>query len=127
VATTSDAGLAQTAWTLGKIAGAQQLTVAVPAIAVPLRFAATGTPGPAASIAFAPASLRLVTPIDTGHLVARAFDAFGNTTALSPSVAARDPTLVTIDTSGQVRVQRRRASTYVVATASGVRDSALVT
>src|SRR5262249_5092577 len=48
-------------------------------------------------------------------------------TSPSPSFIVRDPTLVSVDTTGLVHVLRRGSGTYVVASAGGKSDSVLVT
>jgi hypothetical protein len=126
IAVTDANGQAATAWTLGTVAGANELVATVSGVTPQIKFAATGTAGPVTSIAITPQNPRLLVNVDTVRLSARGLDAFGNVAA-PPTLAPRDPTLISIDSAGLVHVLRRGAGTYVVATAGAKTDSVLVT
>lgn len=124
----SDAkGQATVDWTLGTIAGPNEITANVPTIPTPVRFEATGTPGLVNTIVLTPQNARLLATVDTLRVSARSLDSFGNATSPAPALTPRDPSLVSVDTSGLLRALRRGSSTYVVASAGGKSDSVLVT
>ena len=125
--TTDAKGQATTTWTLGTVAGANQLTATVSGINASLRFDAIGTPGPVAAIAVTPQSPRMVPGVDTARIAATSLDVFGNVTSPVPTLTIRDPSLISIDGGGLVHALRRGASTYVVATAAAKSDSVRVT
>ncbi|HEY4133156.1 MAG TPA: hypothetical protein VGM50_21240, partial [Gemmatimonadaceae bacterium] len=127
IETTNSSGEATTQWTLGTIAGPNEVSASVDGVAAQVKFEATGTGGPIASIVFTNQNVRLVVGVDTAHLSASSLDSFGNVVSPPPTLVVRDPTLVTIDNSGIVHAARRGSSTYVVATSGGKTDSALVT
>ncbi len=127
IATTDASGQASAAWTLGTIAGGNEVTANVDGVSTPIKFEATGNPGPVASIGFINQNVRLVVGVDTAHVSASALDSFGNVVSTTPTLVVRDPTLITLDNSGLIHASRRGASTYVVASANGKSDSALVT
>lgn len=126
IALTDAKGQAATTWTLGTVAGANELLATVSGVSSQLRFAATGTAGPVTSITITPQNPRLLVNVDTVRLTARGLDAYGNQSA-PPTLAPRDPTLLAIDSTGLAHVLRRGAGTYVVATAGAKTDSVLVT
>ena len=126
IALTDTKGEATAVWTLGTVAGGNEVVATVSGIASQLRFSATGTVGPVTSITITPQSPRLLVNVDTVRLTARGLDAYGNVAA-PPSFAPRDPTLIAIDSTGLVHVLRRGAATYVIASAGGKTDSVLVT
>ena len=126
IAVTDAKGEATATWTLGTIAGANEVVASVSGVASQLHFSATGTAGPVASITITPQNPRLLVNVDTVRLTARGLDVFGNVAA-PPSLAPRDSTLISIDASGLVHVLRRGAGTYVIATAGAKTDSVLVT
>ena len=124
----SDAqGQATAVWTLGTIAGKNTVMATVATVSTPIEFDATGIPGPAASIAVSPPSARLVAPVASVQFTARSLDSFGNATTPGPSFTVRDPTLISVDSSGLVRTLRRGASTYVVVSSGSLNDSVQVT
>ena len=126
IALTDAKGEATAAWTLGTVAGANEAVATVSGVSSQIKFSATGTVGPVTSISITPQNPRLLVNVDTVRLSARGLDAYGNVAA-PPSLAPRDPTLISIDSSGLVHVLRRGAGTYVVATSGGKTDSVLVT
>jgi hypothetical protein len=127
LATTNVSGQATASWTLGTIAGDNEVTASVSGLDTPIRFHATGTAGPTATLLLSPKTLRLPVNVDSTRIAASSLDTFGNATTPAPTLASRDPTLVTVDGTGLVRAVRRGGATYVVATAGGKSDSVLVT
>jgi hypothetical protein len=127
VALTDAKGEATATWTLGTIIGPNQVTASVMGVETQIKFNATGTPGPVTTISLSPVNPRLLANVDSTKLTALALDAFGNTTTPAPTFTVRDPSLISVDANGMVRVLRRGAGTYVVATAGGKSDSVLVT
>ncbi len=127
LATSDSSGLATTTWTLGTIAGVNEVTASVSGVTSSVKFEASGLPGDAVSLSVSPVSARLLAAVDTIRLSARALDMFGNTTAPPPGFVSRDPTLLSVDSTGLVRALRRGSATYVVATAGPQTDSVLIT
>ncbi len=127
VLTTNSNGQATASWTLGTIAGLNEITVSVAGLADQLRYGATGAPGPVSRVTMTPARTRVLVGESTTVITARSVDVYGNVTTSAPSFTVRDPTLVSVDANGNVQVLRRGAATYVVATADGQSDSTLVT
>jgi hypothetical protein len=127
VALTNANGEATATWTLGTIVGPNQVTASVMSVDTQVRFAATGTAGPVTAIQLSTQNARLLANVDSVRITAQSLDNFGNATAPVPTFTVRDPSLITIDASGMVRVLRRGAGTYVVAEAAGKSDSVLVT
>jgi len=126
IAVTDAKGEATATWSLGTIAGVNEVVASVSGVTSQLHFSATGTAGAVASITITPQNPRLLVNVDTVRLTARGLDAFGNVAA-PPSLAPRDPTLISVDPSGLVHVLRRGAGTYVIATAGAKTDSVLIT
>jgi hypothetical protein len=127
VALTNANGEATAAWTLGTIVGSNQVTASVMGVDSQLKFEATGVAGPVTTITLTPQNPRLLATVDSTRLTAQSLDAFGNTTSPAPTLTVRDPSLISVDANGLVRVLRRGSGTYVVATAGGKSDSVLVT
>jgi len=127
VATTDSKGQATATWTLGTIVGQNEVTAAVTGVSTQIKFEATGTAGAVNSIAIIPPTARLLPSVDTMRISAQSLDAFGNVTTPAPTFQVRDPSLLSIDTSGLVRALRRGSGTYVVATAGAKSDSVLIT
>ena len=118
IAVTDANGQATVAWTLGTVAGSNEVVATVSGVSTQIKFSATGTVGPVTSISITPQNPRLLVNVDTIRLSARGLDAFGNQ-ATPPTLSPRDPTLISIDSSGLVHVLRRGAGTYVVASSGG--------
>jgi hypothetical protein len=127
VAMTDSKGQASAAWTLGTILGPNQVSASVTGVDTPVRFDATGIPGPVASISISPSNARLLATVETLQLTATSLDAFGNATSPAPTFVVRDPTLISVDATGLVKALRRGVSTYVVVSAATKTDSVLVT
>ena len=127
VAVTDAKGQATATWTLGTIIGQNEVTASVDGVVTSVRFSAMGVAGPITNISMTPQNPRLLVNVDTVRLSAKSLDAFGNTASPVPTLVSRDPTLVTVDATGLVRVVRRGAGTYIVGSAGGKSDSVLVT
>lgn len=127
VANTDAKGIATSSWTLGTILGPNEVTASVTGVSAQVKFTATGNPGPVTTITLSPQNPRLLVGTDTVRINAASLDSFGNQTTPAPTLTVRDPSLITVDGAGLVRVLRRGAGTYVVATAGGKTDSVLVT
>jgi hypothetical protein len=127
LATTDASGRATSVWTLGTIAGQNEVTATVSGLTTPIKFAALGTAGPVATISVSPPNARLLPTIDTTRLTTRSLDAFGNIAAPMPTLTVRDPSILSVDPNGLVHALKRGSSTYVIASAGGKADSALIT
>jgi len=127
VAMTDSKGQATAVWTLGTILGQNEVTATVSGVTTQIKFEANGTPGLVTSIALSPPAARLLPAVDTMRITAQSLDAFGNVTTPAPTFQVRDPSLLSIDSSGLVRALKRGSGTYVVASAGAKRDSILVT
>jgi hypothetical protein len=127
LALTDDKGEITADWTIGTIMGSNQVTASVIGVEEQVKFEATGTPGPVSVVTLSPLNPRLLANVDSIKLTVASLDAFGNATAPAPTLTVRDPSLISVDDTGVVRVLRRGAGTYVVAAAAGKSDSVLVT
>ena len=127
VAMTDLKGQATAVWTLGTILGQNEVTATVSGVTTQIKFEANGTPGAVTSIALSPPTARLLPAVDTMRITAQSLDAFGNVTAPAPTFQVRDPSLLSIDSSGLVRALKRGSGTYVVASAGAKSDSILIT
>ena len=112
---------------LGTILGPNEVTASVTGVATQVKFQATGTSGPVTTISISPQNPRLLSGVDSTRLTVQSLDAFGNQTSPPPTLVARDPSLISVAANGVIRVLRRGASTFVVATAGEKSDSVLVT
>jgi alpha-tubulin suppressor-like RCC1 family protein len=124
--TTNASGVAQTYWTLGTAAGAQQLTATVSGGSgiAPVVIQATATPGPSTGITIAPQAL-VVGQLDSiGLTITVKPDRYGNAVAGTPTISIADS--VTADVrSGRV-VAGRAGRTTITVSAGGVTGSATV-
>jgi hypothetical protein len=127
VAVSDSNGEATATWTLGTILGPNEVMASASGVTTQLRFQATGTSGPVKTISISPQNPRLFSGVDSTQLTVQSLDAFGNITTPVPNLVARDPSLISVASNGVVRVLRRGAATYVVATAGDQVDSVLVT
>lgn len=127
VAVTDANGQATAAWTLGTVAGANQVTATVTGVATSVKFSATGVAGAATAIVLSPPNPRLLAGVDTLRIIAQSLDSFGNQASPAPTFTVRDPTLISVDGSGLVHALRRGASTYLVVSSGGKTDSVRVT
>lgn len=126
LALTDASGLAHTDWTLGQTAGKNEVVASIYGIDSTATFTATGTPGPAASLAITPRILRILSTSSTGSLAGAVVDQYGNPITGTPTYTSRNTNVVTVSSAGAVQVVNRGSSTYVVVSAQGFTDSALV-
>ena len=124
---TDSRGEATATWTLGTVVGPNEVIASVTGVETQIKFDATGTVGPVASISITPQNARLLPAIDTLRITAQSLDAFGNPASPGPGFVVRDPSLISIDSTGLVRALRRGAGTYVIVSAASKTDSVLVT
>jgi len=126
-AVTDANGQASTQLTLGTTAGRNEVTASINLIAASGKLSVDGLPDVAASVNMSSHSLRMQVGTDTMRITVQVRDRFGNT-ATAPAVwTPRDASLVSVDAAGLVRALRRGGTTYVIASAASVLDSALVT
>jgi hypothetical protein len=109
-------GRASVAWTLGSRAGAQQARAAVPGGAA-VRFTATATPGPVATVDVRPTTVTLA-PGDTTRLRATAADVYGNAVP-DPDLRWRSSVPGVASVSGAGLVTGRTPGSTVVTATSG--------
>lgn len=115
-AVTDENGRAGTTWTLGDVAGAQQVTASSPGLA-PVTFTATVTPGDPAIVEFAQDSLVLDTWGDSASFAATVTDRVGNVWDLPLQWSSAD-TLVA-RTNGPYVWSHRAGRTLVTASVGG--------
>jgi hypothetical protein len=127
VALTDAKGEISATWKIGTIVGSNQVTASVMGVVTQVTFDATGDAGPVSVVTLTPSNPRLLANVDSTKLTAVSKDSFGNLTNPTPTFTVRDPSLISVDATGVVRVLRRGAGTYVVAAAGGKSDSVLVT
>jgi alpha-tubulin suppressor-like RCC1 family protein len=124
--TTNASGIAQTYWTLGTTAGAQQLTATVSGGSglAPVVIQATATPGPSTGITIAPQVLALSQLDSIGFTITVKPDQYGNAVAGTPTISIADS--VTADVrSGRV-VAGRAGRTTITVSSGSVTGSATV-
>jgi len=124
--TTNASGIAQTYWTLGTVAGAQQLTASVSngTGLAPLVIAATATPGPSTGITIAPQAL-VVRQLDSiAFTVTVKPDRYGNAVSATPTIGVGD-SLAAIVRAGRI-VAGRAGRTTITVTGGGATASANV-
>ena len=127
VALTDALGQATATWTLGTVIGQNEVTASVAGVATQIKFEAAGMAGAIDSIAITPRNVRLLVTDDSLRITARSLDAFGNPAGPVSAFLPRDPSLITIDSTGLIRALSRGATTYVVVSAGPKTDSVLVT
>ncbi|MEP6617957.1 MAG: Ig-like domain-containing protein [bacterium] len=127
-ALTDASGLASTQITLGNIAGPSVLLASANGVATSVTVQVAGVAGPVLSIVVAPKSLRFITVGDTGRVIASAQDQYGNAAPASAfTFSVLDPTLVSVDAAGLIRVLKLNGTTKVVTSANGKSDTTVVT
>jgi hypothetical protein len=124
VATGAD-GRAAARFTLGTIAGLNEVTASVAGVTPAAKFLTTGVAGTPQSVTLGPRPARFPTGVDSLRLSTTAADTFGNRTNVGVAVVSRDPSLISIDASGFAHVRRRGGTTYLVANAGSRSDSVL--
>jgi len=94
IATSDASGEARTTWTLGTVAGLNEVTAAANGLITSLKFTAAAAAGEVASIAISPVSARILNNADTTRINATARDAFGNVASPSPTFVVREPDVI---------------------------------
>ena len=127
-ATTDVSGVASTQLSAGTVAGAATVTAVATGVSGGLSSTVSVIPGSATMLAVSPKALRFTSVGDTARIAASVQDQFGNqagTAAVTYTVV--DPSLVSVDAAGLVRVLRLNGSTWIIAAASGKSDTTAVT
>ena len=121
-------GSAQTSYTLGTLAGPNEVTAAVSGVTSSATFTATSTPGALYKVAVTQHALALCEPGDQGTPSASAADQFGNAVDSVVAWVSRDPSVATVSSSGTVQLVSATGATYVVASSGSAQpDSVYVT
>ncbi|MBI4544536.1 MAG: Ig-like domain-containing protein [Gemmatimonadetes bacterium] len=124
--TTNSSGQAKTSWTLGTVVGPNAVSASVSGL-TPVSFAATGTPGPAATVAKlkGDGQSATVSAAVTDSLTVKVTDAFGNSVsgvtvawAVSAGGGAVSPTSATTDANGQAQTRWTLGTTIGANTAT---------
>lgn len=114
--TTGADGTAKADFSIGTVAGVNQVSASVTGVGSGPVFVATGTPGPLAKVVATSHALALCSAGQVGHLGASTTDLYGNAVAGTVSWVSRNLAVVTIDSSGDVQLLSTTAGAYVVAT-----------
>ncbi|HVB31963.1 MAG TPA: Ig-like domain-containing protein [Gemmatimonadaceae bacterium] len=125
--TTDSTGTVRATFTVGTIAGANQVTASISGVTTTVTFTLTGTPGPLAQVLAVTHSLTLCQGA-TGTVSAIAADQFGNSVSAPVTWVSRNPAVVTVDAQTGLVKLITTASAYVVATAGtgATPDSVLI-
>ncbi len=127
-ATTDASGLAATQVTVGTVAGSATVRATVAGVTTIAMAALNVVAGPAAKVAVTPRTLRLVSVGDTARIAASLQDQYGNATSSGTiGYSVQDPTLLSVDQTGLVRVLRQGGSTLVLSTVGTTSDTTVVT
>ena len=127
-ALTDAAGIATTQVTLGTIAGVSTVRAAASGVATAATVQVTAVAGPVVGVKVTPKAMRFLTVGDTSRVTATAQDQFGNNAQTSAlTFSAVDPSLVTVDATGLVRVLKLNGTTLVFTSSNGKSDSTVVT
>jgi Bacterial Ig-like domain (group 1) len=120
-------GSAQAAFSVGTVAGNNQVTASVSGVTASVTFSIVGTPGPLAKVVASTHLLALCTGGQAGQLAATPTDAYGNPVSATVTWVSRNPAVVSVDAAGNVQLLSTTAGAYVVASSgSAAPDSALV-
>jgi hypothetical protein len=127
-ATTDASGVASTQVTTGTIAGVATVRASVTGVATPVASQIAVVAGPTTRVVVLPRSMRLLAVGDTSRIIASAQDMYGNLAATSTiAFSVADPTLVSVDAGGLVRVLRLGGTTLVVSSSGDKADTTVVT
>lgn len=124
--TTGADGRSAAAWTLGDVAGPQQVR-AVVAGSDTLFFSATALPGAPASIEVTPTSVSLTSIQETVQLTAIVRDSLGNVLADPVNWLSLTPSIATVGAATGVVTAISNGSTTVEASVGGIADTVAVT
>ncbi len=124
---TDSTGTARASFTVGTIAGPNEVTASVSGVTSTTNFSITGTAGPLAKVVMQDHRLALCKPGDQGSAAATPTDQYGNTVPAAVQWVSRNPAVATVTDSGLVQLVSATGSTYVVATSGSAQpDSAFV-
>lgn len=125
--TTGADGTTQAVLSIGTVAGANQVSASVAGVASGTVFQATGTPGPLAKVVVSSHSLPLCNNGQSVRLNASTTDLYGNAVPGTVAWVSRNPSVVTVDASGDVQLLSSTGGGYVVASSgTAAADSAFV-
>ena len=125
---TDAAGLASTQVSLGTVAGTVSVSASAVGISLPATSTFTSIAAATSKIVVTPKTLRLIFVGDTARVTATAEDQFGNLAGANAiSFVSLDPTLVSVDATGLVRVLRQGGTAFIVSASSGKADTTTVT
>ncbi|HVZ78305.1 MAG TPA: Ig-like domain-containing protein [Gemmatimonadaceae bacterium] len=117
---TDASGLAQANFTVGTIAGVNQVTASVSGVTTASTFTITGTAGPAAKVAITPHTVALGCGLGSAQVSAAVQDRFGNAASGSVTWTSRNPAVATVDAAGKITLLSTSGSTYVIASGQGL-------
>ncbi|HEX8726893.1 MAG TPA: Ig-like domain-containing protein [Gemmatimonadaceae bacterium] len=121
-------GNTQTTYTLGTLAGANQVTASISGVTSTALFSATSKPGALYKVLATQHTLALCQPGDQGAPGASATDQFGNTVDSAVTWVSRNPSVATVTSSGTVQLVSATGATWVVASSGSAQpDSVYVT
>lgn len=124
---TDSTGTATANFTVGTIAGSNEVTASVSGVASTSKFTVMGTPGPLTRVVMSDHRLALCKPGDQGNASATPTDQYGNTVTGTVQWVSRNPAVATVNDSGLVQLVSATGSTYVVASSGTAQpDSAFV-
>jgi hypothetical protein len=124
-AATDAAGLAQTSYTLGTLAGANGVSASVSGVSAKANFTATSTAGALYKVVAGQHTLALCEPGDQGSPGASAADQFGNALGDAVTWVSRDPSVATVDVAGTVQLVSATGATFVVATSGSAQPDSV--
>jgi Bacterial Ig-like domain (group 1) len=123
-AISDESGIATTTVTLGTKTGTTQLVANATGVSAAASVTVTATAGPLVSLVTTPKFMRFFSIGDTARITYALQDEFANAvTAAALSFAVGDPTLVSVDPQGLVRVLRNGGITTITASAGGRSDT----
>ncbi|HKH91715.1 MAG TPA: Ig-like domain-containing protein [Gemmatimonadaceae bacterium] len=126
--TTDASGIATTVVTLGHRAGSATITALVAGVSAPASATVTATAGAAASLVTTPKAMRFFNIGDSARITYTLRDEFSNlVSGATLAFSVGDPTLVSVDPSGLVKVLRNDGKSTITVSASGRQDTVGVT
>ncbi len=127
-AATDADGTAQTTYTLGTLAGDNEVTASITGVTSTASFSAIAKPGALYKVVATQHTLALCEPGDQGNPGASAADQFGNALDSTVTWVSRDPSVATVDASGTVQLVSAAGATYIVASSGSAQpDSVYIT
>ncbi|HEX9484953.1 MAG TPA: Ig-like domain-containing protein, partial [Gemmatimonadaceae bacterium] len=113
--------------TAGTIAGSASVSASVTGIPVVVSATVTIIAGAATKMTVTPKTLRFANVGDTARISASALDQYGNAAAANAiTFTVVDPSLVSVDQAGLVRVLRLGGTTFVIASSGSKADTTAV-